>query len=124
METQTQFEQFSSHPFWNSVEKTWPDIKVINKTPSIGDNLNTLVTFCPLYQPVAVNESALLSNPTTIVQSRVAGKWNGLKAVLSSMQTSLTALGKNLNLTAVLANKGVLLEHSPRPIRLSGIDLS
>lgn len=103
---------FNAEVFWNNVALSVPGISIANKENLQGNNIQVLFTFCPLYQQGALQNSELLASPSGITESRVAGKWDALQKVVSTMQTAIGNTGV-LEVTVVFANRGVLLNHMP-----------
>lgn len=104
-----QLKQTGNHGFWNAVETSWNGgISVVGKEMDIKPNVHILLTFCPLYAPGSLEDSQLLSD-TSIDASRVANKWNALQAVITGLNTYVCSVGGSVEVTAVFANRGVLL---------------
>ena len=114
MERLTEFENISkSKVYWASVEKSWPEISVVNKKDVFGESANVCVVLSPLYAQGDLRSAGLIKPPFGISESRVAGKILAYKKVLESMSESIRQTGYEMNLLAVLADKGVLFHGKP-----------
>lgn len=98
---------------WDAVKGSHSPMRVLNQEQAGNENLSALVTFCPLYQPGDLATSQLMAAPAKIGESRVAGKWQALQSVLGAMASYQHKTGKELSVTAVFANRGVLLGTEP-----------
>lgn len=71
------------------------------------------MALCPLYAQGTIRDSELLTNPKSIEESRVGGKWTIYSEIVTRMHESLSALDKKLELIVVFADTGILLGHEP-----------
>lgn len=101
-------------PLWAKLQLAVPGTTIQNQR-SIEDPVKVLFTLCPLYAQGSLEQSALLTNPTSIAGSRVAGKWDALKLITYAIKDELEVRGQELDVTIVFANRGVLLGHDPKP---------
>lgn len=95
---------------WSAIENAWPDVRVVNKKEIINPMIDACVVYCPLYAPGFMSESELISYPDTIQDSRVAGKTLAYSASLKGISEYAKRMGGELNLKAVFANKGVIMD--------------
>jgi hypothetical protein len=110
-ETPIQAEQFDSQQLKSVVEASWSKISFVNSELIVRPDVRALFTFCPLYAPGSLSESELLTNPTSIEESRVGVKWYALQRILKEINNYLKSAGGGLELVAIFANRGVLLSH-------------
>ncbi len=104
-----QLKQTENHGFWTAVETSWDKgISVVGKENDVKSDVHILCTFCPLYALGSLEDSRLLDN-ASIDTSRVASKWNALRAVLKGLNSHARSAGGSIEVTAVFANRGVLL---------------
>ncbi len=95
---------------WDTVMEAWPGTEVRNKELAAQSPIHVLVTLCPLYAKGDLGASELMSTDTaSIAESRVGGKWDALKSVLGAAAVYAEAHEITLAVTAVFANRGVLL---------------
>lgn len=106
-------ENTSGSQFWQMLKYKCSGLNVINEPQIFNPNMKALVVFCPLYAHGSLETSELLGEGASIESSRVGGKWQVIKHLLNTMASGLHDLGGNMELIAILANKGVLLKHQP-----------
>lgn len=97
---------------WDSILVASPEAKFRNIKEFPG-NIKIFFALCPLYEKGPLEDSGLIKPPGTIGDSRVSGKWNEICRVLEAINLFQTKKGQRIELTAVFANRGVLLNHEP-----------
>lgn len=100
---------------WKNVQDVWPTgLRVINPRQKFDPTTHALFTFCPLYTAdKSLAETTLMTSNASIENSRVANKWKALQVVLNVMAENLHASSRDLDITVIFANKGVLLNGEP-----------
>lgn len=113
METQQlELQQINYQEIWNAVQTSGVEVNIVHGEKLGQANVvHALFTFCPLYDKSSLAESGLISSPAQISDSRVANKWEADKKVVGSLSTALKQQGRNLAVTIILADKGVMLNH-------------
>ena len=103
----------NSRTLWENVAKSAPGVLVLHEKEIFEPNLDVCVVFCPLYAHGELSDSKIIFPPSTIDDSRVAGKFTAYLPTISSMHKYLKDFGGGVHLTAVFANKGVILSEKP-----------
>lgn len=111
--------QLCEKTVWQEMAASWKDPETAQSKVSFENtgmahlNLSALITFCPFYEPGDLATSQLSPAPAEIGESRVANKWKALQSVLGAAAKYQHETGNEFCLTAVFANKGVLLGAEP-----------
>lgn len=111
---ETEKTYFSSHGFWEAVKTASPGALVLHEKEFAQPNLNVCVVYCPLYAHGELSDSKIIYPPSGILDSRVAGKFMAYLPAITSMQNYLKDFGGGISLSAVFANKGVILSEEPK----------
>lgn len=106
-------EQFSPTGLERAIKNVWQESTMVNFSKLQNSTLKVLLTFCPLYQQGSLEQSRIMLPPASISQSRVGRKWDALQVVIGAMHSYLSSVGGKMEVSAVFANKGVLLGHAP-----------
>lgn len=111
---ETENTYFNSHCLWETVIVASPEALVLHEKDLTTPKVNVCVVYCPLYAYGELSDSKIIFPPSGISDSRVVGKFKAYLPVISSMQKCLKDFGRGINLTAVFANKGVILAEEPQ----------
>lgn len=98
---------------WSVIEKSWPETSVVNKQDELGKEIRAAVVLCPLYAPGDLTSAGLIKPPLKIDDSRVAGKVRAYRQSLTAMADFAQTTGRKLQLSVVLADRGVLFSGEP-----------
>lgn len=107
---------------WDALHIAVPEALVLHKKEKVALGLNVCVVFCPLYAYGDLSDSKLIFPPVGIDGSRVSGKFKAYLPAIISMHKYLEKMGGGVNLTAVFANKGVLLADNPTPGHVDALE--
>lgn len=105
-------EQFSSAGLERAIKNVWQESTMVNFSKLQNSTLKVLFTLCPLYQQGPLDQSKIMLPPASISQSRVSRKWDALQAVIGAIHSYLSSVGGKMEVSAVFANKGVLLGYA------------
>ena len=105
---------FNSYELWEKVKNISPEALILHEKELLSPNINVCMVFCPLYAHGELSDSKIIFPPEKILDSRVAGKFEAYIPAICSMQKYLKDYGGGVNLTAVFANKGVILSEQPQ----------
>jgi hypothetical protein len=116
-------ESFSPSGLQRAIGRAWPESTTSQLEKLSGPHLNAVITLCPLYGRGTLDESRVLRiGETSIDASRVANKWRAIQQVVSGVQDYAKRVEGSVSLTAVFANKGILLKGEPMDDDFEAID--
>lgn len=107
-------ESFSPSGLQQAISRAWPESAMSNLEQLTSPDLNAVITLCPLYGQGTLDESRVQRvGETSLAASRVANKWHAVQQVVAGVRTYVKGVGGSVNLTAVFANRGILLKGEP-----------
>jgi hypothetical protein len=113
---------FNSHELWAKIRSISPEALIPHEKELASPKINVCMVFCPLYAHGELSDSKIIFPPDEILDSRVAGKFEAYMPVINSMQKYLKDFGGGIDLTAVFANKGVILSDEPQDKHKEALD--